>query len=201
MLSRHPDGAGARLLRQECGIGLVPIEALDTPAGRLLRMTQAAPTYRDAGLARAVVARMLGCAEADLAATPIEVVSTAAPWLIVQLTRFAAISTLAPEQGLIVRECAALGAGRVTVFAERGDGGPIRLRVRSFAPGEGIAEDPVCGSGNGAVAAYLARHRHGAEAAGGYVAEQGIELGRDGDALRVTIGGAAVTVASGRLHL
>jgi len=31
------------------------------------------------------------------------------------------------------------------------------LEVRSFAPGDGIPEDPVCGRGNGCVAALVRR--------------------------------------------
>ena len=99
----------------------------------------------------------------------------------------------------------------ITVFVELGNTGPVRIRVRTFAPGEGVAEDPVCGSGNGSVAAFIARHKHAEEAAGSYVAEQGIEIGRDGeihasweredDVLRVYIGGEAAVAASGKLHL
>ena len=67
--------------------------------------------------------------------------------------------------------------GGITVFAERGpsslSGGP-RIRVRTFPPGEGVAEDPVCGSGNGSIAAFLARHKHAHEPEGAYVAEQGV---------------------------
>jgi predicted PhzF superfamily epimerase YddE/YHI9 len=33
------------------------------------------------------------------------------------------------------------------------------FEVRSFAPGDGIPEDPVCGSGNGCVAALVRRGR------------------------------------------
>jgi PhzF family phenazine biosynthesis protein len=104
-----------------------------------------------------------------------------------------------------------LRACGITVFAERGDGGAVRIRVRTFAPGEGVAEDPVCGSGNGSVAAFIARHKHAGEVAGSYIAEQGIEIGRDGevhasweldgDSLRVRIGGQAALAASGQLHL
>lgn len=32
-----------------------------------------------------------------------------------------------------------------------------KIEVRAFAPTQGVDEDPVCGSGNGAVAAYI-RH-------------------------------------------
>jgi predicted PhzF superfamily epimerase YddE/YHI9 len=80
---RYPDKADAALLRQECGIGMVPAAVTHTPRGKLLTMTQAAPSYRDAGLARAVGAEMLGSDAADLAPLPFEVVSTGVPWLIV----------------------------------------------------------------------------------------------------------------------
>lgn len=209
VLSRRADKGELRLLHQECGIGIVPVEILRSDPGVLLRMTQGAPSWTAAGLSRATVARMLGCRESDLAGSPFELVSTGVPWLIAELSSLAAISSLEPDQGLIARECRVLGAAGVTVFAERGDGGPVRIRVRTFAPGEGIAEDPVCGSGNGSVAAYLARHRHAGERSGRYLAEQGIEIGRDGQVhaswereggeLRVRIAGAAAVVASGQL--
>jgi PhzF family phenazine biosynthesis protein len=99
----------------------------------------------------------------------------------------------------------------LTVFAERDANAPVRIRVRTFAPGEGVAEDPVCGSGNGSIAAYIARHKHPSVRTGQYLAEQGIEIGRDGEVhasweregetLKARIGGEAVTVASGQLHL
>lgn len=212
LLARCPELANATLLRQECGIGLVPVEVLPAASGgKLLRMTQGAPGWRDAGLPRDTLAAMLGCAASDLADTPCEVVSTGVPWLVVELSRLETISALNPDQGLIARECKRLKAAGVTVFAERGQDGPVRLRVRTFAPGEGVPEDPVCGSGNGSVAAFIARHKHAGDTSGSYVAEQGIELGRDGEvhaswerngeALIVRIGGEAAIVASGRLHL
>jgi PhzF family phenazine biosynthesis protein len=211
VLARYPGKASATLLRQECGIGIVPVEVIASGTTPLLRMTQGAPSYRASGLARATVAKMLGCAESDLADSPFEVVSTGVPWLIVELSRLETISTLVPDQGLIASECKALRACGITVFAERGDGGAVRIRVRTFAPGEGVAEDPVCGSGNGSVAAFIARHKHAGEVAGSYIAEQGIEIGRDGevhasweldgDSLRVRIGGQAALAASGQLHL
>ena len=154
---------------------------------------------------------MLGCAPVDVTEGPIEVVSTGTPWLIAELSGLDTISSLSPDHALITRECKALGAVGITVFTECGDAGPVRIRVRTFAPGDGILEDPVCGSGNGCVTAYIARHKHAANQAGSYMAEQGIEIGRDGlihaswtyenEALRVHIGGQAAVSASGQLHV
>jgi PhzF family phenazine biosynthesis protein len=211
ILARNPEKADVTLLRQECGIGIVPVEILPFASGRLLQMTQGVPSYRAAGLSRQTVAKMLGCSESDLAESPFEVVSTGVPWLIVELSRFEAISALSPDQGLIERECKTLHATGLTVFVERDDGGPVRIRVRTFVPGEGVFEDPVCGSGNGSVAAFMARHKHGSDTTGHYLAEQGIEIGRDGEVharwertdegVRVKIGGEAITIAHGQLLL
>jgi PhzF family phenazine biosynthesis protein len=81
--------------------------------------------------------------------------------------------------------------------------------IRCFAPAVGVPEDPVTGSANAALGAYLARHglleRTGRE----YLAAQGAEVGREGrihvrvldDAGLTEIGGQAVTVVEGELRL
>ena len=80
------------------------------------------------------------------------------------------------------------------------------IHVRSFAPYHAIAEDPVCGTGNISIAAYLRHHgdkRFGSE----YVARQGASLGRDGrvhiryDGKDIYLGGAAVTTVDGAVAL
>lgn len=211
VLARDASKAGLPVLRQECGIGIVPVEVLETASGRLLRMTQAPPQFRDAGLTRDIVARMLGCTESDVGPLPAEVVSTGVPWLIVELLHSATISALSPDQTSIAQQCAAVRAVGLTVFVEKRVDSVVRLRVRTFAPGEGVSEDPVCGSGNGSVAAFLAERKHASEPDGAYVAEQGVEIERRGEVhaswqreggrLRIQIGGAAVTIISGQLHL
>lgn len=210
-LERFPHRADNGLLKQECGIGLVPVEILAGAEGRLLRMTQAPADFTETALERDLLARMLGCPPASVCAAPAQVVSTGVRWLIVQLAGRQAISDLQPDLGLVDRICAAQGAVGVTVFTMLPEGDRARLRLRTFAPGEGIAEDPVCGSGNGSVAAYLARHIEPGRSAGQYIAEQGVEIGRQGVVhvswersdgfIRVRIAGAAVTCARGQLLL
>jgi PhzF family phenazine biosynthesis protein len=78
--------------------------------------------------------------------------------------------------------------------------------VRSFAPAEGVPEDPVCGSGNGCVAALVRRER--LIAAPAYVAAQGCCMGRDGRVEvrfeadgTIWLGGHAVTCVEGTLQV
>ena len=69
----------------------------------------------------------------------------------------------------------------VTVYAIDDDRGAASVELRSFAPLHGIAEDPVCGSGNASVGAYL--HATGGLArfpGGRYLARQGAAVGRAG---------------------
>lgn len=212
ILTRITEKADVNLLRQECGIGIVPIEVAQTASGgRLLSMTQGKPSYQEAELSREKVAEMLGCAVTDFANTPFQIVSTGVPWLIVELTQPEAISALSPDHGLIARECKVIKGVGMTVFTECGDNSETRIRVRTFAPGEGVLEDPVCGSGNGSVAAFIALHKHSQETSGSYQAEQGVEINRDGrvhvkwkregNSFIIQVGGEAALAAFGQLQL
>ncbi len=132
---------------------------------------------------------------------PPAIVDVGPRWAIAQLVDEATVRALTPDYAALATYDRTHGSTGLTVFAEAGQGA---LVVRSFAPADGIAEDPVCGSGNGAVAAY--RLDHGSAVEGdSYVASQGREVGRDG---RVTIryadggihvGGRAVVCVEGIL--
>jgi trans-2,3-dihydro-3-hydroxyanthranilate isomerase len=91
--------------------------------------------------------------------------------------------------------------------------GAMRWRVRMFAPGVGVAEDPATGSAAAAFAGWLATHAP--QPRDGTLAvrlEQGIEMGRpselqveldlrEGAITAVRVGGAAVMVAEGQLRV
>jgi predicted PhzF superfamily epimerase YddE/YHI9 len=76
--------------------------------------------------------------------------------------------------------------------------------VRSFAPGDGVPEDPVYGSGNGCVAALV--RRDGILNMCSYIASRGLCLGRDGlvsvqfEDGTIWLRGHAVTRIEGVLH-
>jgi PhzF family phenazine biosynthesis protein len=204
------------VLRQECGIGIIPVEVRDEDKGHgpLLVMTQMAPQFTAVvGLETKVCAGMLGCpggASDLMLACPLSVVSTGAPWLIVPFEDPAALAAARPDLALVeqvARDCQAMG---VTAFARLTEPNGTRLKLRTFVPGEGIAEDPVCGSGNGAVGAYVARYGLLDGGPLSYWAEQGTEISRGGKVLvevepqagswAVRVGGRAVLVIEGRLY-
>ena len=94
----------------------------------------------------------------------------------------------------------------VTVFGDYAPCEAARIEVRSFAPLHGINEDPVCGSGNGCVAAFLRETGQTARIGMMLLSSQGQVLGRAGRVRlslspdRITVGGQSVTCVEGRLR-
>jgi PhzF family phenazine biosynthesis protein len=92
----------------------------------------------------------------------------------------------------------------LNVFGFYRNSEPADVEVRSFAPAHGVPEDPVCGSGNGCVAAFIQRERLLDRKS--YVSCQGRSLQRDGrveirfaDDGAIWLGGHAVTCIEGSL--
>lgn len=138
---------------------------------------------------------------APLLAAP-AIVNVGPKWVIAELADEASVRTLTPDLAALAAYDRRHATTGLTIFAASPDGA---VTVRSFAPADGIAEDPVCGSGNGAVAAYrLGLGQTGEGIA--YTASQGREVGRDGHiAIRyaadgIHVGGRAVTVVEGLLR-
>ena len=183
------------ILRQECGAGILSLEV----DGDTLWL--GSPEATDTQVAESDIAlleRVLG-----RKAEPVPLVMNVGPrWLIVELANASAVASLAPDMAAITELSNRLEIGGITVYGASGEA-DAAIHVRSFAPAHGIPEDPVCGSGNISVAAYLRRSgRFGA----GYVARQGLQLGRDGrvsirfDGDRILLGGSAVTCIEGTLR-
>lgn len=115
-----------------------------------------------------------------------ETIDTGPHWLIV---RVADVAALSPDPARLKPHLARDGATGLTAYSETKSG---EIAVRSYFFTDGMVEDPVCGSGNAAVAVH--RMRAGAISDGdAYLARQGREIGRDGE-IRVRIEGGNVHV-------
>ena len=127
-------------------------------------------------------------------------------WITGEVASAAELAALKPDLAAIAQFATDLEATGVTVFAESKEPG-AQIHVRSFAPGHGIPEDPVCGSGNICVAAYLRATNQLERFGNRYVARQGMQMGRDGRVSvhvgleDIHIGGRAVTCVEGSITL
>jgi PhzF family phenazine biosynthesis protein len=178
-------------LVQQCAAGLVTVSqtahGLSFQLPRYAVAPAPAPDALDAALGAAAISGQ-----------PM-IVDVGPQWVIAELASMAALEGLAPDLARLADYDRTHGSTGLTVFAVGPDGA---VAVRSFAPADGIAEDPVCGSGNAAVAAY--RLTLGQIAADSrYSASQGRQIGRDGqisvhvDGGVIHVGGACVTVIDG----
>ena len=129
-------------------------------------------------------------------------------WLFVRFDNESDVASIKPDMSLVAKVSLEQSVSGVAAFAFV-DGGEFTIHIRCFAPAFGVPEDPVTGSANAALPAYLAHHGMMARIKREYVATQGTEMGRDGrvhvrvlDARgRAEIGGQAVTVIGGEIRV
>ena len=126
-------------------------------------------------------------------------------WVVGEVADAGKLAALQPDMAALAEFSHDVEATGVTVFAASGEKGSA-IHVRSFAPAHGIPEDPVCGSGNLSVAAYLKQTNQVKRFGERYVARQGMQVGRDGrvsvriEADGIRIGGHAVTCVEGMIR-
>jgi PhzF family phenazine biosynthesis protein len=198
----------ATSMKLECAAGVLPVRI--ERGGDVAVVTVRAPRAK----LHAPIDDLAPLAAA-LGATPrsARVGDVGAVWTLADLGDAATVRTLAPDLDRIAALTLAHRTVGVAVFG-RETGGDVALAVRAFCPADGIPEDPVTGSANAAIGAFLldsGRLTGGglAEIGARYVASQGRELGRDG---RVTvdvdiesgdiwIGGTSVTCIEGVVRL
>lgn len=185
-------------LRQECGAGILGLKV--DGETRWLE----APPATDTPLGDADFAALEESLKAKVQGLPC-IINVGPCWLVAELADAGVVGALAPDMQGIARLSDKLLIGGVTVYGAASDG-QSAIHVRSFAPAHGIAEDPVCGSGNISVAAYLAKTGQTRRFGERYTARQGMQLGRDGrvsiriEAGKIFLGGSAVTCIDGMLR-
>ena len=187
-------------LCQECAAGLLPLRVEGQGKDRRLHVRAPSGMARSADPTAAV---------ASLNTTrfgPLRpaLIDNGPKWWCVELADETAVRTLAPDLVAVARASVDTGATGVAVFA-RCTGQPYALVVRAFVPADGIAEDPVTGSANAAIAAWM--HENDAAPARSFMASQGREVGRDGfveitidDQGEAWIGGQTQTLVKGVLQ-
>lgn len=192
-------------LVQQCAAGLVKLKVEHAGDGtRWISFDLPEPklTALDAGQAKELEA-ILGTAPD---ARPY-LVDVGARWVVAQLPTAQAVLENEPDLQRMKVQDSKGGHTGVVIFGKYGPDKQARIEVRAFAPAHGVNEDPVCGSGNGSVAAYIRHAGQTAEFGSEFLATQGAVVGRAGvlrlsiseEAIRV--GGNAVTCIDGNLSL
>jgi PhzF family phenazine biosynthesis protein len=189
--------SGRDSFTQDCLSGLIPIQA---EQDGVIRARVPKPRIIPTELSAEMIHHAMG-AQAWLDPMLIDV---GPHWMVARLNDFDALYSLDVDAPKLIDLSRDIDATGMTVYAVDKN---AAVHVRSFAPLEGVFEDPVCGSGNAAVAAHVnATALHG-KVGKTYTAHQGAALGRDGyiqvaiDGDDVFIGGHSVTVVDGKISL
>ena len=189
---------------QECAAGLLPLRVDGEGADRVISVR--APRGKhiatsDAAKALLPVA-LQGMRLGELAPA---LINNGPLWWCVPLADEDAVRNLQPAQAAIAALNRATQSVGLAVFAPA-DAADYQLVVRAFCPADNIPEDPVTGSANAAIAAYLHPCQALVAIGNPYTASQGRELGRDGRVQvrvdedgEVWIGGRTKTLIQGNM--
>jgi trans-2,3-dihydro-3-hydroxyanthranilate isomerase len=188
-------------IRLETGMGIVPV-GLEREQGRIVfgRMSQPIPTVGPFERGPELLAA-LGIEGAEL---PLERYESGVGNVYVLLRSEEDVAAVTPDFTVVGR---VMGAVHAICIAGSG----TRWKMRMFAPGDGVPEDPATGSAAGPLAVHLARHSRigfGDE----IEISQGAEIGRPSTLYarvegttehveKVEVGGSAVIVARGEFRL
>jgi PhzF family phenazine biosynthesis protein len=189
-------------LVQECGIGLVALRLSDEDGDR--RLSFELPPARIDTLGKADLDDLQAILGSRLKAEP-GIVNVGPVWIIAQLEDADAVIRLNPDLARLAALERRLGVTGVTVFGSHRSG-DAAMELRTFAPSCGVDEDPVCGSGNGSVAAFLWERGLLPSSGKDYLATQGRCVGRDGRIAvnfdsngGIRVGGSCVTCIDGSM--
>jgi PhzF family phenazine biosynthesis protein len=187
-------------LTQRCAIGDVAIE-VDTNASSAKLKLPAAQFSAIAQQATSELSAALGC---ELADEP-KIVDLGPRWLTVPVSSGHVLLAIKPNLNAIASLSRKLNLTGVNVYGPYGESKDGKFEVRSFAPAFGVPEDPVCGSGNGAVAYYLRDHvkaglvEHRARQGRAIDRDGQISITYEGDA--IWLGGACINSIIGAIHV
>jgi PhzF family phenazine biosynthesis protein len=195
----HQQGlSGASLaLTQRCAVGDVAIEVNIEASSAQLKLPQAQLTAI-AQQATSELSAALGC---ELSDEP-KIVDLGPRWLTVPVSSGEVLLAIKPNLNAIAALSRKLNLTGVNVYGPYAQG---NFEVRSFAPAFGVPEDPVCGSGNGAVAYYLRDHANAGLTH--HKARQGRAIERDGQisiaykGSDIWLGGVCINSVIGSIHV
>lgn len=202
---------------QETKAGLLPVRIFfERGKPRMILMRQAKPRFQNSRVDPKTLAKVLGTrtSSLNLQYGPIEKAFTGLWHLIVPMKNRLSIDQAKPHYRDLGELNKRLGVTTTHLFTLNSGRRGITSYTRDFAPAAGVDEDPVTGTANGALGAYLVKNRllplTSPEVRMTF--EQGNRLGRKGiltikifheggTISQVWVGGEAVTVLEGMIRI
>ena len=200
----------------EENVGAVPVDVqIEDGEPVFGRFTTAMlPEHRESPHSCQDLARMVGLSPEDVCPDGLypEMVSCGLAYHIVPVRTIAAVRKASLDMALWKTMLADSWAHHVYLVCMEAEGEEADIRVRMFAPGSGVAEDPATGSAAAALGGYLSKLDASEDGSLSWTVEQGIEMDRPsliyveadrsyGTTSAVRVGGRAILVSSGTMRV
>jgi len=195
---------------QETKAGVLPVEIRNIDDNKVFMMTQVNPQFKNMDYLREEIAHSLEVNIEDLLPYPMESVSTGLWWLVFGVKNLETLKNITPNLDKIYKLSDENNFIGISLFTMETFNDDSTYHVRTIAPYCGVAEDPVCGTGNGSVSSYIFHHKLINENQSSLVGEQGhfverpgkvyVEVKIDNDEIiDIKIGGEARTILEGEI--
>lgn len=214
-------GNGSMHLILEENVGPVPVDVRVEDGLPVFAMftTAVLPEHRPSPHPVEDLAAMIGLDTADIGgdgpagrALEPEMVSCGLEYFVIPVRSIDAVGRAVLDVARWRTLLADAWAHHVYIVCMDADGEGVDVRVRMFAPGSGVPEDPATGSAAAALGGYLSKADGSETATLAWTVEQGIEIGRpsiihveadraDGATTAVRVGGSAVAVSEGTMRI
>lgn len=220
----HPTIAAIRALIEVGGINLSQKKSFNivTGAGEqaisidessgepVIVMQQPTPEYYPIIQDRQSIANILGITESDLVPDlPIHPINTGLGHIIVPVKSLEALMTIRRNIQPLKAMCEQYGMREIQAFTFDTYDKEADLHTRNICPREGI-EDPGCGIGNGALGAYLIKHKFREQLSLHLRAEQGVVVNMPcliniyasylEEKVKIAVGGSGIVMIKGEFY-
>lgn len=189
-------------LIQECAAGLISLTLHETDHGPTIFFELPKPKLTALDINEIdQLEIMLNCPiNRELAPRLVDV---GARWIVVHTSNAQNVLAAQPDFARLAIHDKAM---KITGICIYGEWQQDHIEIRSFAPACGVNEDPVCGSGNGSVAAFIRHYGKSSKIEKAIKSSQGRVVGRDGiinlliTDEKILVGGSAITCIEGTIN-
>lgn len=190
---------------QECGSGLINLIVSGSKTNEIM-ISFELPPPTITSLSKTAIEELENALRCRLNTqlTPV-IVDVGARWIVANIASVQELIDTEPDFSRLYNHNLGLNVTGVCLYGNYEIQERMNIEVRSFAPACGVNEDPVCGSGNGSVAAFMRHYNVTLPLDRKVMSFQGKVLERDGriqlsiENNRILVSGNAVTCISGEI--
>jgi len=141
----------------QLGVGPIRVDYLEDDN---VRMIQPEPSFEKPVENKEKIAEAIGLDADDIEPkSPMQVVSTGFPYLIIQVKALASLKKAMPVPFVFQKNLRGLSTKQVLIFSTETKFSDSHVQARMFAPEVGVVEDPATGSAAGPLGAYLEKYK------------------------------------------